>query len=63
MRVTEADREEARNSLPPELLCQRTGLAAGLTDCAYDACLWVRAMEEDFKREEGESDDREDDLR
>ena len=49
-----ANRETSE--LPPSLICDRTGLAAGLTDCTCDACLWVRALEEDFAEKEAEPD-------
>ena len=43
--------------LPPSLVCHRTGLAAGLTDCTCDACLWVRAQETEFIETERDPDE------
>ena len=60
--MTHATDSMARTELPAALLYKRTGEPAGLTDCRCDSCLWVRAMEEDFEREEGKRDG-EDDLR
>jgi hypothetical protein len=54
---TGGTRPEA-NELPPSLVCRRTGTPAN-TEAACgscSACLWVAALESDFREREGEPD-------